>query len=210
MTSAELILRLRGLLNEYGITSGFYVDAVLYKYVDSAQMEVVTICKGKQDLMQKVDKGWESKVLQPLIVADSVTSLTATTTEYSLQTDFLFPYSMQLAPNFGLRKATLVSYDELLWKEDNSFAKATDADPRYYIRADKFGIAPVSEGGGTYLFYYYKKPTEITGSGTELTLRPESHNAILWFAFSYALEQDQQYQEGAKARDTAINLIKDL
>ena len=108
----------------------------------------------------------------------------------------------------------IVRYDKFLWQENYaSFSLATSNSPRYYIRSvvggAKFGIKPLPSASGTYQHNYYKVPTTIT-SGVEFALRPESHNAIIEFAFSYALEQSSRFQEANNARQKAITLIKDL
>lgn len=209
MDTAEIVNRVRGLLNQYGITDGFYKDEVLYKYVDSAQMEIITFGKAKQDYIQKMDKGYEFTPLQVLIVKDLATALAAGDVEYDLPDDFLFTYSMKLdVDDEGLEyKSTLESYNEFLWKEDNSFIRATSINPRHYIRESKFGVAPTPSAIGTYSHYYYYKPPEVD-SGVGVTLKNEVHNAIVWYAFSYALEQERV--DSTKARQTAINLIKDM
>lgn len=216
MTSAEAVNRLRALLNQYGITTGFHLDAVLYKLLDSAQLEVITTLKGKQDLMQKYDKGWESSALQPLIVPDATTALSSGVQEYALPSDFLYTYSMELdVDNVGEKyKATLQGYNWFLWKEGNSFARATSKNPRYYIRsivsAPKFGIKPLpSTSSATYLHNYYKVPATVQ-SGTEFALRPETHNGIIYFALSYALEQEQRVEDSIKQKTVAINYLKDF
>jgi len=214
MTTASALQRLRAKLNE--ASAGFFSDADLYNFLDSGQLETITICKSKQDFMQKTDMSWYSVVIQSLIVPDTTVALTAGTAEYALPSDFLYTHSLMIdVDNTAVKyRATLVSFDEFLWREGNTFTRGTSAEPKYYIRslvsAPKFGVSPTpSSSSGTYLHHYYKVPATVT-SGVELALRPESHNAIIEFAYSFGLQQDNRSQESELARQTAINLIKDL
>lgn len=209
MTQVECLARLRGLLNE--ASAGFFPDATLYKYIDSAQNEVIALGKSKQDYLRKVEKGYETAYLQPIINITASTVLVAGTGEYAVPSGFLWEASLIIdVDNAGtFNKSTFNSYSDVLWKEDSSFTQATSRHPRHYIRQGFLGVRPLPSAVGHYILAYYKQPTEVS-SGQTFTLNSETHNAILWFAFSYALTQNNRNQESQNARQTAINLIKDL
>jgi hypothetical protein len=212
----EILSRLRGLLNE--ATAGFFTDAKLYQYLDSAQMECITLGKSKQDYMRKADKGYECSYLQPLINTTSESSpvaLVSGTYEYAVPTGFLWDVALRIdvdntrgsAPTYP--KSTLNSYSDVLWKEDSSFTMATARNPRHYIRNGFWGVRPIPSAVGHYILAYYKRPVIVDGSNN-FTLNAETHNVILYLAFSYALLQNNRNQESQNARQIAINLIKDL
>ena len=210
MTTDEALGRLRGLLNEP--IAGFYTDGLLYSYLDSGQMEVISICRSKQDFLQKTDKEYECVALQSLI-EHVPGEFDDGETEYALPENFLFTYSLMAdVSNTGTeRRALPLSYSSFLWKEDNLFSKATATEPRYYIKLSTsvFGVKPAPSEGGAYTHSYYKKP-ETIDEGIELALRPETHEAIVYLAYSRALEQGNKPQEAHAVRNIAINLIKDL
>jgi hypothetical protein len=213
MLQTECLSRLRGLLNEP--STGFFIDATLYQYMDSAQNEVITLGKSKQDYMQKVDKGYECTYLQPIIEVTASTVLVSGTSEYAVPSGFLWEYSLLIdvdntrgsAPLYP--KSTPNSYSEVLWKEDSSFTQATSRYPRHYIRKGFFGVRPIPSAVGHYILSYYKQPTAVS-SGQTFTLNAETHDAILYLAYSFALSQNNRNQESQNARQVAINLIKDL
>lgn len=210
MTSSEAILRLRALLNQYGITDGYYTDPVLYKYLDSAQLEVISGVKAKQEFIKKVDKTYESPVLNSLLKSEeSLIGLGAS--EITLPSDFLYHHSLLL--NKGGKAAytigTEIPYEKLLRNQGNYFQKSSVDHIKYSVIARKIILPIVAGSSDGYRINYYKIP-ETVSSSVNFSIYDESHNAIIQFALSFALQQDQRTQESLAVRSAAINLIFDL
>lgn len=211
MLPDEAMTKLRGMLNQDVPSSAeFFPNEVLVKFLNSAQMEITTTLKSKQNYMRKIEPHFFVEALNPLIVLQDPIYFTR---EVALVDDFLFTHSLRVTYEGEVsRMATFVSYYDFLWQNQNSFQKATKRAPKYYIRGRSLGVDPIppSDTGVAYHFYY-KIPNLINGtSGIPFELAVETHEAIVWLAYSYAKVREQQTQEAQEARATGINLIKDL
>ena len=210
MTSAEAVLRLRALLNQYGITDGYYTDPVLYKYLDSAQLEVISGVKAKQDFIKRVDITYESPVLNSLLKSEE-SLIGSGALEIALPSDFLYSHSF-LFNKGGKTTYTIgteIPYEKLLRDQGNFFQKSSEDNIKYSVISRKIMLPTAAGSADGYKINYYKIP-ETVSSIVNFSIYNESHNAIIQFALSFALQQDQRTQESLAVRTTAINLINDL
>lgn len=208
MTQTEALSELRAMLNE--ATAGFYLDDELYKFLNSGQLEIVTLAYSKQLAMQKVDPGYQSDILRQLETVSTPVGVSTPTDYTNLPSDFLFILSATIAIDSGeLRSATRLNHSDFIRKEENSFTKATISSPKYYILGTKLYFRPTYINEASVGFVYVKNPSTVSSS-QDFTLSAESHLPIIWLAYSYALAKNQRLQESVTARQTAFNLIKDL
>lgn len=215
MIISESLARLRILLNES--TAGFYTDTQLYQLLDSGQNLVVDFCLAKSQSLRNNDMSNEIKVFEPLSLLDTSNTTVTGTREYSLQTDYLVTQycSYQVDDRSGSKyPAKQTTFHEALWKESNTYATANDRYPAYYIRAGKIGFSPncVHGGPSMYEHYYYKKPTTIVSgnASSEITLRVDAHEAIIFFAYSLAMTMDEQHNEANLYFEKAIQIINNI
>lgn len=205
MTQTELILRARSILNEIGTTSGFWSDTnSLYKYLDSAQREVIDNLLQLQKKMQKVNEFYESESLKILITSKTFNLTTADTYTFSglSLTDYKWNYDLQLDLNGGGTKygATYKSIAEMMWQKNNYATAPSLKSPIYAIEtSSQLVLYPAPTGSITNggIFRYYKTPATVTSS-QDLLLTSETHEALLYFTVALALEQDKNNTDASR------------
>lgn len=197
-----MLLRIRAIFNETGTTSGFLDnDANLLKYIDSGQNEVADRLLSVQTKMKVIKPFFEYDSLKVLITLHNF-PLETGVYEYRFSdltiTDYKLQYDLQIED----KGATFLPIAELEWRKQNSFLSANVYNPYYTINSSSsIEISPVPtiyENGYEVNFRYYKKPFSLTDNVitgpivSELTLLPETHEAIMYYALSLAYEQDKE------------------
>ena len=202
MTQAEMILRMRSILNEIGVTSGFFSnDNSLYKYIDSGQNEVIDRLINLQMKMQKVKEFYDLESLK-ILLSSKTFNLVSGTDTYTFSgmslTDYKMHYDLQVDLNNGGTKygATYKGLGEIKWQERNYVTIPTVKNPAYTVdTSSQIIVSPAPSANATNggVFRYYKVPSAVTSS-QDLTLKSETHEAILFFACSLAFDQDRNLQ----------------
>jgi hypothetical protein len=210
------LARARNILNE--TSAGFWSDAQLYTYFDSAQMLYIDLCLAKENAINKIDPLWRHPDLFPLVTIIQAT-ITSGTAEYDIDganTDYglksIGASAKYNAPSTD-SKCTRKDYNTIQWKATNTYEVATVTNPFYYIRNNagslKIGFVPtpdatVSTTGWTHI--YYKKPTAVDGSG-DFLLQQECHEALLEFALYFAYQQDDNAEVAQLHFKNGLSLI---
>lgn len=226
MTSTEMLSRVRGLLDE--ASAGFWTDAQLYQYLDSAQSIIISKLLDKQKQL-KIIRGndYEIETLKPLIKLSSAIA-TTTTPNISLSsiTDLIEIYQVYLYDNTNKNELQLnyIPLHEFRRRKENSYTSHT------YSKPDKTGQVYCSWYQGnivtsftaittdttytTYVYdkayvYYYAQPTAVA-SGQNYTLPTNTHEAGILLATALANYQNGKSQEGALFSQQAETLIQNL
>lgn len=217
MIQSEALSRVRNILNE--TTAGFWTDAQLYQYLDSGMNIAIQHTLGVLEAKKKENKYSGSIVLQPLHTLDSSNTTVAGTQEYSLPSDFLITDFCDYTPDDrvnGVLPCVLIDYAKMRFENTNTYLVYTANNPAYYIRDSKIGFFPIPVTGGAganrYNHYYYKKPTTIT-SGTassEIPIKLESHEAVIYFAVHLACLQDFRPEDSANYYKYGIDILTKL
>lgn len=206
MTPAEAVLRVRSLLDENGVTSGYYDDTLdIYKWLDAGLLEIIDIPLLRYRLMRKEIADIELPVvLKPLIKIDSTntTTIGATEQEYALEADYLetyyaeYDYTAPVSPSRKL--ASLTDYRTLKYKQNNTYKVCSGDYPVYYIKAGKIGFypQPTAARANAYNHYYIYKPPEIKSGVTSFVLGIETHELIVQYAVARGLLKDGQREQG--------------
>lgn len=224
MTSTEMLSRLRGLLDES--SAGFWTDAQLYQYLDSAQNLIINKLLDKQkQLKLALGNNYEIETLKPLIKLSSAIS-TSTNPNISLSgiSDLLEIYQVYLYDNTN-KNELLLNYIPLYdfrRRKENAYTSHT------YSKADKTGQVYCSWYQGnivtsftaittdttytTYVYdkayvYYYAQPTAVA-AGQNYTLPSNTHEAGVLFAAALANFQNGKVQEGNLFYQQAEKLIQ--
>lgn len=205
MTPAEAIAEARSLLDELGVSSGFWVDSTdLYPYLSSAEREAAQIICSKFNAMRAAGILDESPSIEALIKLDVLHTTTVGSgyQEYALPSDFMYTYSADYDSAGGTAKkqCTLVSFEEARSRENNTLIKAVAAEPLYYIRTKKIGFFPQPSGAGAtaYDHYYLCYPAAVASPGsTPFTLGPETHKAFVNYVVACGLAKDGRMSEAS-------------
>lgn len=208
MTPAEAVLRVRSLLDENGITSGYYDNTLdLYKYLDSAKNEIIDTKVSIYRLMREKISDFEiPEVLKPLIKLDTTNTTTVgpALQEYALPTDYIETYWAEYDYAGGVvltrKVCTLLEFREIQYRQANGYKLATGDYPVYYIKAQKLGFypQPIGAKANAYNHYYIYKPAEITSSTTAFVLGSETHELMVQYAAAHGLLKDGQIEAGIK------------
>jgi hypothetical protein len=188
-----MLFRLRAELKES--TAGSWLDAELYSFITSGRNAVIQVGLAKESIANAEGVDYKSPVLQPLVTLDALntTTIGGTLQEYNLPAAFIKTYSAEYSnTNGGIKYPCAVKDFNLAYKRSrNSFAN-NNTSPIAYTKAEKLGFfpQPLGAGAGNYAHYCYTQPADITGSGADLILREETHEAILERAIAYALVED--------------------
>jgi len=228
MTSTEMLSRLRGLLDE--ASAGFWTDAQLYQYLDSAQNTIISKLLDKQKQL-RLAKGedYEVETLKPLIKL-STTNISATSNAITISiTDLLEIYRVEIYNSTAnlILPLTYIGIEELKKRNYNSYTgHSYDSSTTtgqvycaYYqgtiLTSFTNGSFPynVSGSGGTKIdrmnVYYYAQPTAVS-SGQNYTLLGNTHEAGILLAAALASYQNGRNQEGALFSQQAETLIQNL
>lgn len=217
MTTANLLLRLRNLLNE--ASAGFYTDAQLYAYLDSAQNFIIQNLLCRQNALKDTMAYFEYKTLKTVLKQGTISTTTANSYSLSSLTDFIQLQSIEIynaSPERCLQ-TTEVPYMKLQYLKTNTYQGHT------YNSSDKTGQVYYSLRGttiqtsfsdsnfpnsdyATLRVNYYYQPSAIA-SGVEATLEDHTHESIINLAFSYALKQDGRTQEAFAQEQLALQTI---
>lgn len=217
MLQSTALAQLRYLVNES--SAGFWTDAQLYSYLDSAMNLVIDTALAKMETERLQNKYQGSILLQPLHTLDTSNTTVAGTQEYSLPSDFLVTDFCDYTPDDrvnGVLPSVLVDYNKMRFMNTNTYLVYTANNPAYYIRGAKIGFFPVPVTGGAganrYNHYYYKRPATIASgtAGNEIPLKLEAHEPIILLGFHYALLQDSRDNEAQAQYNKAMDIIKNL
>lgn len=222
MTSTAMLARLRALSDE--ANAGFWTDANLYLYLDSAQNIIITKLLAKQKAIKQQIPNFEIEALKPLIKLSSAIS-TSTNPNISLSgiSDILEIYQVYLynnssgtqlflnfIPLYDLQRRSQNTYTAHIYDSTSkrgtvycslyagniltSFNAITTDTSSYYDRAK---------------VYYYSQPT-VVGASQDFTLPGTTHDAGIYLALSQAYEQDGKTQEAQIYYQKAIDIINGL
>lgn len=197
MTSQEQLALERIILNE--ASAGQWSDANLYILTNSGQNMIIDFVLSKERTLRKIDPTYRHPILAPLISLDplNTTTVGASEKEYALPTGYLATYRAEYdsAGTTTRHNATEDSYENIHWAFTNSYQTPAQRSPKYYIRSGNIGFYPQPTGAGAnaYNHYYYAAPTAIA-SGTNPTLKNETHEAMVEYAVAKALQQDGEYE----------------
>jgi len=223
MTSTEMLSRLRALLDEP--SAGFYTDAQLYQYLDSAQNLIIEFLISKQRSLRTV-KGdtFEIETLKPLIKLTSAIA-TGANPNISLSgvNDIIELYQIYLYNNSSGTELllTYIPLRDLKQRSQNSYTahsyNSTLHTGQVYCSLYQGNIltsfnAITTDTSSFYdkaKVYYYAQPTAVS-AGQNYTLPSETHEAGILFAVSLALEQDKKTQEAKTFFNQAQQLIQNL
>lgn len=199
MTSAEMLARLRTLLDES--PEGFWDDdADCYPALSIAQLEVI-----------KSLAPFKSLALRSVLQRSAQTSLTfVQDTGLDLPADFYMIYSIKANATGGDEHT---AYDRVTRNdfEDNPYMSSA-ADRLFYTISGTSGALKLyfetDFSGGSVTMDYITKPEDMTA-----TVDPEldsiAHNAIIYYAFAYLLQKAKINSSNALAMyDAAINTLK--
>lgn len=195
-----MVIRVRTLLDETGVTTGFWTDTEAYSALSDGQREVVDI------LFAKSRKHNLLKVLLKTATGSNTTSIGIT-----LPTDFKEFINAQYTSVTGASKMScnVVDYDEVFLRDkENTYLTPIRATPVVYLSATTglrlIYFEPASLTSD-YSIVYLKQPTEISGA-VEPILSPETHESIIMYAFSFLLRKDQRQAEADSALKVFTNL----
>lgn len=208
MTPAEAVLRVRSILDENGVTSGYYDNTLdIYKWIDSAKNEIIDTKVSIYRLMRSKIIDFEiPEVLKPLIKLDALNTTTVgpTLQEYALPSDYIETYWAEYDYAGGLiitrKVCTLLEFREIQYRQGNSYKVATADFPVYYIKAQKIGFypQPIGAKANAYNHYYIYSPAEITSGTGAFVLGTETHELMVQYAVSQGLLKDGQIEAGIK------------
>lgn len=217
MIQSEALARVRNLLNE--TTAGFWTNDQIYQYLDSGMNLAIQYSLGILEAKKSGNRYAESIILQPLHTLDSSNTTVAGTQEYNLPSDYLITDFCDYTPDDrvnGVLPCHLVDYAKMRFEVTNTYLVFTANNPAYYIRGAKIGFYPIPISGGSganrYNHYYYKKPTTIA-SGTassEIPIKHEGHEAVIYLAVHLALQQDNRAEESTLYQKYANDILTKL
>lgn len=208
MTQTEALARVRFILSEEGITTGFYSDTSILKMLDSAQNQVITILLSKDR-----GTGKESESLRAL-AKQSTINIAASTGEYTLPTDYIQSMLVQSIFDGGTTflKCTELTYEIAKRRADNAYYAGSLTQPYFYIRGAYIGLIPTPTNlkTGGLIIDYYGSPTAVDASHS-FTLFSETHEAIIFLATAECFTKEEGRQaESQEYYKKAINLIMNL
>jgi hypothetical protein len=210
MTSPEALVLLRARLHE--TTAGYFSDAALYAYLNSAQLGVIDYFLNQRNYFKKIDPFYEPRVLRPLIASNGF-NLVLGTQEYDVDAaanDFRETIGATLKYSAGVSvRATYFPKNEIDWKALNVYSAPSVTSPAYYIAGTNIGFVPIpdaSTAGGVHT--YYKTPATVA-AGQNFILTSETHNAIVAYALYLALQEDSR-PEASQAIQEYFQLIKQV
>lgn len=220
MTPAQAVLLLRSLYDEYGITSGYVDDTTdLYPYLTNAERE------GAQRLIQNFNvlrqAGRESEhshSLTYLIKQDTSNTTTVGSgyQEYSVPADFVETYTADYdysgVAGYAGKQCTLVTFEEARQRDDNTLSKPSADKPVYYVKGKGIGFfpQPIGAAANMYDHWYLKLPAELNSGSTTFTLGPETHQAIVKYAFAQVLRKEGMIQEAISLENEFYKAIDNL
>ena len=226
MTSTEMLSRLRGLLDE--ATAGFWTDAQLYQYLDSAQNEIISKLLDKQKKLRlAMGQDYEIETLKPLIKL-STTNISATSNAITISiSDLIEIYRVEIYNSTAnlILPLTYIGMEQLKKKNYNTYtAHSYDSSTTtgnvycaYYqgtvLTSFTNGSFPynVSGSGGTKIdrmnVYYYSQPTAVS-AGQNYTLPTNTHEAGILLAAAFASYQNGK--DGILFSQQAEMLIQNL
>lgn len=230
MTSTAMLAKLRALLDE--ASAGFWTDAQLYIYLDSAQSAIITELLAKQRQM-KVAKGesFEVETLKPLIKKGGAITLISASNSIALTslTDIIEVYAVELynsVANVKLPLTKIGLYD-LRTRVANTytghiFDTATNLGQVYYAVYQGAILTSFVDGALPYAstvftnaalnrcdVFYYGQPTAVA-AGQNYILPSETHEAGILIAGALAKYQDGKKQEGDIFYQQGIQSIANL
>ena len=197
MTAANMVIFARTLLDETGITSGFWTDTEIYSALASGQQAVANYFLGIYKMQKQQDHAIAiPQPLEPLYfneVNTTTTGLVAKPADYWHLLGASFAYTGGLVGTFY--KCRIYHLSEVMFDDiNNSFLAATNTDPivyEVYSSGQKFYFLPTVSGTGAYSLNYLKVPSAIA-SGTEPTLPVQTHNAIVFYAVAQMMFKQER------------------
>lgn len=217
MTTAQLITRLRNLLNES--SAGTYTDAQLYTYLDSGQNFIISNLLSRQNAFKSSSIVFEYETLKSVLKQGTISTTTANSYSLTSLSDFIQLHSIEFynSGDDAVLQATEIPYYKINWIKTNTYAGhsynsgAKTGQIFYALRGTtlqtSFGVAgfPNSDFNTIRVNYYYA-PTTID-SGVNPALEEHTHEALLDYAYSLALRQDGRTQEAIAFENTALQKI---
>ena len=202
MTLAQMIAELDLLLDQTATASTFWTLTHYYTELSAGQREVASILNKKgSDKISSLLKHFE-----------------VTSNYYgTCPADFMDIHAARFAyDGTTYYPCDVYTYEKYLNAISNVYKVPGLQDPIVYIRATtslgrKIYFYPVhatpTTSNGEVI--YIAGPTDIDGS-TQPVLPPETHNAIVKFAFARLLERDKRMDESAKAIKEFYGLVEAL
>jgi hypothetical protein len=190
MTNAEMLVRLRSLLDE--TTADLYIDATeLYPALSLAQIDV---CKDVANYWD--ENGRKNMKPLPLTIRDGVTTLSSTIASGAFSFavgDIIMPVAIKWNPAGAVasgKMCTYVSGEVRKLLENSLLADAYT----FYDQDGYIWVNPVStDNSAGYLLEYIDTPTDIDVS-TQPVLQDVSHDAIVERA-CWILLKDRETQQ---------------
>ncbi len=150
----------------------------------------------------------------PFLYKSATISVTASTVEASLPADFRMMGTVMVD---GKRNSPLIqiSHDEYLYRfGDNA---TSQADGRYfYLRFDDgtesigFYPTPAATESDHYDIYYYRSPTELSGSSDEPEWDSQFHPILVDYAAYRLWEREEYFEEAQSAFQRYVRRFADM
>jgi len=197
MTSLEMLARLETLLDEVG--AGFYTSVEKYASLSDGQRAVVNV------IYQRDPHNQNLKTLLKTVNGTNVTNQSI-----ALPAAFKEIVTGELAVSTGGTKypCRVVDYNlEFINDKNNDYLKPIAASPVVYVKASTtigrlIYFEPTSSVSD-YSLLVLTNPTEIA-AGTNPVLPDATHEAIIYFAFSFLLRKDLKTTEADGAYKLAL------
>lgn len=213
MTTANLLLRLRNILDE--ATAAFWDDDELYRYLSDGQREAVNILIAIYKAKSSIDpQEAVPNVLMPIVTTSSDTITTGQSTIALESSAYLGLVSLTYHHSGGTQVPVFIRElsEELNFISQNIYmADAPGVEYNARIESDtaiKLGTA-ASGSGGAYTLKYFAKPAEINGS-TDPVLNDLAMEAVLNYGLSMALPKEKRAGEAESAFQKFVQMVKNL
>lgn len=213
MTTAQMVAHVRTLLDEVGVTAGFWNDTEIYPGLADGQQAVANYFLNMYKL--RVLQDLNAPIPQPLEALYTLVTATTTTGIVDRPADFWHLLSSSYTTTGGLAGTFYNCRIErfsasMFFNINNTYLLASITDPIVYdvfSTTQKFYFNPVPSATGAYALNYLKVPTAIASS-VEPTLPVQTHNAIVFFAVAQMLFKDQRSGEAQTKMQDFMNELQ--
>jgi hypothetical protein len=113
----------------------------------------------------------------------------------------------------GEEPCEILTHDQVLIRQDNTFTTATSTEPIVYIKSVSDAVTivflPTLSGTPAFTIHFLKSPADIA-SGQNPILPVTTHQAIVHYSASRMLDKDQRPQESQKEYGLFLKEVEGL
>ena len=194
MTSTVMLAAVRTILDE--ALASFWTDAEIYAALADGQNETIRALLAKYKEAKKANPSF----ILPYELKSVEFDDTGTDDNVAVPVGMLELTRATYDHNGagGEEPCEILSSEEVLQREDNTFTTATSTESVVYIKSASDALTiyflPAKDGTPAYTIWHITKPSDIA-AGTNAALPVTTHSAIVNYAVSRMFEKDQRPQE---------------